>query len=67
MLSPKTMAKTKIPEYLPISPLSIRCPLCRAKPNEVCGTALRGKLELVHIARIKAAAKLDEARKSRKK
>lgn len=57
------MTKAKIPEYLPVSPLSLRCPLCHAKPNRVCETASGGKLELVHIVRIKAAAKLDEERK----
>jgi hypothetical protein len=62
------MTKTEIPEYLPISPITLLCPFCNAKPNVVCGTASNGELELVHVARIKAAAKLDvAARKARKK
>jgi hypothetical protein len=56
-----TMKKTEIPEFLPIRSLSIRCPMCHANPKQVC---IGGALELVHIARIKAAAKLDEARKT---
>jgi hypothetical protein len=59
--------KTEIPEYLPISPISLRCPFCHARPNKVCETALGGRLEVVHIARIKAAAKIDEARKAGRK
>jgi hypothetical protein len=55
--------KTEIPEYLPISPLSVRCPLCDAEPNEICQAVSGGRFELVHVARVKAAAKLDEARK----
>jgi hypothetical protein len=61
-----TKTKTKIPEYLPVSPLSLRCPMCHAKPQEVCEIASGGALEFVHVARIKAAAKLDAARKNRK-
>ena len=62
------MTKTEIPEYLPISPMTLVCPLCNAKPNVVCETAAGGELELVHVARIKAAAKLDvAARKAKKK
>lgn len=59
-----TMKKTEIPEFLPIRSLSIRCPMCHANPKQVCETASGGALELVHIARIKAARKLDEARKT---
>jgi hypothetical protein len=40
--------------------------MCHAKPNDVCETASGGQLELAHIARIKAAAKMDEARKDKK-
>jgi hypothetical protein len=56
------------PDYLPISPNSLRCPFCHAKANKVCQTASGGRLELVHVARIKAAAQMDgEARKARRK
>lgn len=50
-----------LPEYLPISPLTLRCPFCGAKPGEDCETASRVQLEVVHIARMKAAAKMDKA------
>jgi hypothetical protein len=61
------MTKTNIPEYIPISPLALPCPFCHAKANEVCQTVSGGRFELVHVARVKAAAKLDEAQKNRKK
>ncbi|MFZ0521421.1 MAG: hypothetical protein WAL95_10380 [Candidatus Acidiferrales bacterium] len=61
------MTKTKIPEYLPISPVTLVCPLCNAQPNVACETAAGGELELVHVARIKVAAKLDVAAKKAKK
>jgi hypothetical protein len=60
--------KELIPEYLPVSPISIVCSLCNAKPNKACATSSGGYLEVVHVARIKAAAKTDvAARKARKK
>jgi hypothetical protein len=60
------MTKTKIPEYPAISPLALLCPFCHAKPNKICEPVSGGRFELVHVARVKAAAKLDEARKNRK-
>ena len=60
------MPKTEIPDYLPISPLTLRCSLCHAKPNRACESASGGGLELVHVARIKAAAKLDAAARKAK-
>jgi len=50
---------------LPISPISLICPLCGAKPNQPCATAKGAELEIVHIARVQAAAKMDAARKKR--
>jgi hypothetical protein len=61
------MTKTNIPEYLPNSPLVLPCPFCHAKPNQICEPVSGGRFELVHVARVKAAAKLDEARKNRKR
>jgi hypothetical protein len=58
-----TVTKTNIPEYLPISPLVLPCPFCHAKPNQICEPVSGGRFELVHVAPVKAAAKLDEARK----
>ena len=44
-------------EYLPTSPITLTCPKCHAKAGEDCeGSA--GSLPMVHVARIKAAAKL---------
>jgi hypothetical protein len=61
-------SEIKLPEYFPISPLSRRCPLCHAKPNKACATASGGQLDVVHVARIKAAARLDGAvRNARRK
>jgi hypothetical protein len=40
------MTKIEIPDYLPISPISLRCPFCHAKANKVCETASGGRLEL---------------------
>jgi hypothetical protein len=38
--------------------------MCRAKPGKDCGSSAGAHLPLVHVARIKAAAKLDvEAKK----
>jgi hypothetical protein len=56
------MSKTKllVPEMLPISPLSLVCPFCRAKPNRDCSTS-SGAISVVHLARIKAAALQDSA------
>jgi hypothetical protein len=59
------MTKTKIPEYPPIGPLALFCRF--VTPNQTrCEPASGGRFELVHVARLKAAAKLDEARKNRK-
>jgi len=58
------MAKTTIPEYLLISPMTLRCPFCGAKPGKDCGTFSKVRLEVVHMARVRAAAKMDEAAKA---
>jgi len=58
------MVKTTI-EYLPISPITLPCPLCGAKPGKDCETPSNVNLETVHVARVKAAAKMDgDARKA---
>jgi hypothetical protein len=59
--------KTDIPKYLPISPVTLVCPECDAKPGKACGTSSGARLEFVHVARIKAAAKLDHANNARRK
>jgi len=52
--------KADVPEYIPISPLTLVCQLCHAKPGKACGTSPGVQLEFVHVARIKAAGKLDK-------
>jgi hypothetical protein len=56
-------AVEKLPDLLPVSPLTILCPYCAAKPGRVCATAEGGKLEIVHVARLKAAAATDAGAK----
>ena len=46
---------------LPISPMSLSCSWCKAKPWEPCETKLGTELEVVHVERIKAAAESDAA------
>jgi hypothetical protein len=48
----------KIPERLPISPMTLVCPFCKAKPADDCVSATGNNLALVHVARIAAAAEL---------
>jgi|GEM_PF-3204604 len=53
------------PEVLPVSPLSLPCPRCKAKPGKDCHTVLGG-LSLVHVERIEAAAKRDATKKPKR-
>ena len=53
-------APTAIPA-LPRSPLSLVCPFCGAKVGRDCGSSSGGRLAVVHVARVKAAAKQDAA------
>ena len=50
----------RLPEHLPVDPATLTCPRCGAKPGRVCDT-LNGEVELVHIERIKAAARKNAA------
>ena len=43
-----------IPEMLPVSPESLRCPLCGAEPGKDCATS-SGGFSVIHVARIKAS------------
>jgi hypothetical protein len=47
-----------IPDALPVSPLSLICPLCRAEPGKDCISKSGGFSE-VHLIRIRAAAMQD--------
>jgi hypothetical protein len=46
-------------EYTRISPITLVCPRCNAKPGEVCEVLTDAGLELVHIERIKWAEAMD--------
>ena len=57
----------KLPEYIPISPMTLVCPKCGARVEQAC-TMLRGEVELLHVERIGAAAQKDvAAKKARRK
>lgn len=45
-----------------ISPMTLECPRCKAKPGKVC-EILQGEIGLVHLQRIKAALTMDVAAK----
>ncbi len=59
------MVKTTIKESLPTSPITLVCPSCGAKPGHDCKTPSKVRLHVVHIARVKAAAKMDKDRKKK--
>jgi hypothetical protein len=48
-----------IPEFLPVGPMTLPCPICGAKPGHDCETPSKVRLHVIHIARVKAAAKMD--------
>jgi hypothetical protein len=55
-------------EYLPVSPMTLLCPVSGAKPGHDCKTPANVRLYVVHLARIKAAAKMDgDARKQKER
>src|SRR5712692_7718190 len=41
--------------HRPTNPMTLICPLCGAKPGQVC-MVLEGQMEVIHSARIEAAA-----------
>ena len=52
--------KDSIPSVLPISPLTVECPHCKAQPGHNC-TADSGQFSVIHLARISAAARIKKA------
>jgi hypothetical protein len=50
------------PEYVAVSPLTLECPRCKAKPGAACDM-LDDVIALIHLERIEAAITLDEAAK----
>lgn len=49
------------PDYMPTSPLSLECPLCKVEAGTVCDVLPDRGLEIVYVERIKAAAAIDVA------
>ncbi len=49
------VVKLKLPVTLLISPMTLVCPLCRAKPGRDCATVSGIPLPIVHVSRIRAA------------
>ena len=59
------MTLSRASAHLPISPLALNCPMCKAKPRMDCQTSA-GSFSMVHVARIKAAMRINvAARKAR--
>ena len=46
------MANLKVPELLPVSPISIACPFCSSKPGQDSATRAGG-FSVIHVARSK--------------
>jgi hypothetical protein len=57
------ISKPPIPEVLPTSPMSLDCPFCEAKIGVDCA-ASSGGFSVVHIARVRAAAKIDRRKQN---
>jgi hypothetical protein len=51
--------------FLPMSPMKLTCPFCHARPFKDCAT-VSGRLSVIHVQRIAAAAKRDVGRKRRR-
>jgi hypothetical protein len=59
------MTAKPITKFLPTGPMTLPSPICGAKPGHDCETPSKVRLYVVHIARVKAAAKMDgDARKA---
>jgi hypothetical protein len=62
------MALSQMPKprtgALKVSPLSLACPFCKARPESDCVSAA-GAFAIVHVARIKKAVTLDSLNTSR--
>jgi hypothetical protein len=59
------MVKTTVKEYIPVSPTTLLYPSCGAKPGEDCETLSTVRVGTVHVARVRAAAKMvKDARKA---
>ncbi len=52
----------KLPDFIPISPMTLTCPRCSAKPRQAC-VMCKGQFEAIHVERVEAAALKDVAAK----
>jgi hypothetical protein len=52
---PLSKVMPKLPERLPVSPMSVICPRCSAQPGRTC-ILFADQNEAIHIERIEAAA-----------
>jgi hypothetical protein len=57
-------ATLSIPDVLPVSAISLPCPMCGAKPGHDCETT-SGGFSAVHLVRLKAAARATKKNKSK--
>lgn len=59
------MTLSRAAAHLPISPLALSCPMCKAIPRMDCHTSA-GSFSMLHVARVKAAMRINvAARKAR--
>lgn len=57
----------KIPDYIAVSPITLKCPRCKAEPGTAC-VMPAVDLDVIHLERIEAAVVMDvAAKKARKK
>jgi hypothetical protein len=56
----------RIPDYIAVSPITLTCPRCKAKPGTACDM-LDDDLDLIHLERIEAAVVMDVAAKKVRK
>jgi len=54
---------SKIPDCIRVSPITLPCPLCFAESSKDCHSSSDDDLPLVHVARIKVAAKMNATAK----
>jgi hypothetical protein len=58
--------RKKIPDYIAVSPITLTCPRCKAKPGTACDM-LDDDLDLIHLERVEAAVVMDVASKKARK
>jgi hypothetical protein len=56
----------KAPEYVAVSPMTLWCPRCKAKPEIACDM-LDDEVAVIHLERVEAAIPVDQAAKAKEK